>query len=118
VGGGDSITIQVLIKRQTPEALIMSNLGKQKQLAESWIRLAWQNVHAECGYIAGQYTHLWHTSLTSRRHNKRHKMLIRHGYDPRIHVATDPNGLLGWTAAAPQNLKRAVADFILARSVF
>jgi hypothetical protein len=46
------------------------------------------------GYIPGVIRHYFHGSKINRKYVERNEILLRHGYDPKIHIARDKIGIL------------------------
>jgi hypothetical protein len=54
------------------------------------------------GYVPGVIRHYYHGSKVNRKYTERWEILIKHGYDPTIHVCHNKDGLLVPTSQCPQ----------------
>jgi hypothetical protein len=56
------------------------------------------------GYVPGVINHYFHGSKKNRQYMSRWVILIKHNYDPLIHVTYDKNGILVPTESCPREL--------------
>jgi hypothetical protein len=70
-----------------------------------WGMRARDLVNARLGVVPGRILHLWHGDLADRRYGDLERDFLTLGFDPAAHIRHDPNGLLEWTAEAPERLK-------------
>lgn len=117
VGGGDTWALQGFTGLSTPEAQVCKCLTEdhRKHIRE-WLRARrpWQ---FSVGYVLGEYSHLWHTTVEQRQHNTRHKLLKKYGFRPKKDTALSGRGLVEWTHSASRGLRKAVERFVLFRSL-
>jgi hypothetical protein len=62
-----------------------------------WAESAWERVHGRLGFVGGAALHLWHGETVNRGYARRYRRLTARGYDPQVHLQTQPSGLWGWS---------------------
>ena len=80
-------------------------LGAPRADAQQFIKWGLQArdlVGGKLGVVPGRVLHLWHGEHADRRYGQLDSEFKTFGFDPDLHVRHDENGLLEWTAAAPE----------------
>lgn len=67
-------------------------------------------------YVPGTIRHHFHGSKKNRRYHDRWKILVKHQYDPHIHMTRTPMGLLVPTPACPQELLNDIVMYFSERN--
>jgi hypothetical protein len=80
-----------------------------------WSRGLTKLTHGRVGVVDSPALHLYHGSRKHRQYMSRHEALRRHRFDPEKHLVRDPNGMLRWSSAAPNELRDAVRTYIHSR---
>lgn len=68
----------------------------KKKLME-WQERANHVIKGNLGYIPGSVLHYWHGSKKDRGYTTRFNILIKHQYDPVLHIEKDWQGVYRWT---------------------
>jgi hypothetical protein len=68
------------------------------------------------GYVPGVIRHFYHGSKKNRKYQERWQILLRHGYDPSIHVENDKKGLLVPTLSFPKEMKDEIYEYFKERN--
>lgn len=63
------------------------------------------------GYVPGVIKHYYHGSKINRKYQERWVYLVKHKYDPLIHVKKDSNGLIIPNTKFPQELKDDILQY-------
>jgi len=67
------------------------------------------------GYVPGVIRHYWHGSKKDRKYSERWKILVKHQFDPSVHV-TKRNGLIVPTNNCPPELLKDIMSYFLERN--
>lgn len=62
-----------------------------------WAEAMWPRVRGRVGYVPGAVLHLWHGDPANRGYKKRHRKVNELGYDPKVHLRSEPGGALTWS---------------------
>lgn len=68
------------------------------------------------GYVPGVISHYFHGSKKNRKYKERWQILVKHQYDPYIHLTTDENGILIPTDKFPEELKKDIMLYFKERN--
>jgi len=112
LGSGDNIMMLSLLKKGLTSVHSKSSAGYKKQITD------FQKVAQtlKFGYVPGVIRHFFHGHKKDRRYNDRWMILIRHNYDPMLHVTTDSNGILIPTKACPKGLLNEIMHYFSVRN--
>ena len=122
VGGGDTLNWLALHEGSFDRGFLWAGLTNMREAAahyEEWSA----TVRGICEGVLPQYlpnvTALSqaHGTKESRKYLERHALLDEVGYNPATMVDHDANGLLRWTAEAPELLQSNVSTYLAARGV-
>lgn len=83
-------------------------------IRRDWLRWGsrlYRRVRGRMGFVDMEVSHLYHGSRLNRQYGTREVALLTHGYDPARHVQYNPDGVLEWTPAAPQEMCRRLRDY-------
>lgn len=114
VGSGDATCLEGWTNLARPTCLSRMNDPMRAHFAE-WAKAAYSKVRGRIGVLEGDVMHMYHGTRQNRLYVDRWKPLIENGFDPSIHIELDCTGLYRWSAAAPRELRRHVAQYFLAR---
>jgi len=67
------------------------------------------------GYVPGVIRHYFHGSKINRRYTQRWEILIKHGYDPEIHVKKNKDGVLIPTELCPREFLDDIMNYFMER---
>jgi hypothetical protein len=62
-----------------------------------WAETAWGRVRGSLGYVSGAVLHLWHGETVNRGYVRRYRELTSMGYDPAVHLCSEPGDLWAWS---------------------
>lgn len=62
-----------------------------------WAEDAWDRVGGRVGCVSGAVLHLWHGETVNRSYVRRYRELTALGYDPAVHLKSEPGGLWSWS---------------------
>ena len=68
------------------------------------------------GYIPGVIRHYFHGSKVNRRYSERWKILVKHNYNPLLHIKKDENGLIIPTKSCPIELLEDIMTYFKERN--
>lgn len=63
------------------------------------------------GYVPGVIRHHYHGSKVNRKYTERWELLIKHGYDPSIHVKKNTDGILVPTKSCPREFLKDIMKY-------
>jgi hypothetical protein len=89
LGSGDYIMCQAMFGKA---AFISQELKGFKTSIEEYIRN--YNGDLKIGYIPTNIKHFFHGSKTNRKYLERNNILLKHGFDPFVHLKYDSQGVL------------------------
>ncbi len=72
-------------------------------------------IKGNLGYVSGAITHFWHGTKKDRGYTTRYNTLIKHKYDPNIHLETDWQGVYRWNQNAC-HLEYDIYKYFLSRN--
>lgn len=98
LGSGDNVMAMSYIKNVMKSA----NERYSKKYLESIHDFQDRVKGLRVGYVPGVIRHYYHGSKANRKYTERWEILIKHGYDPRLHVRYNKDGLLVPTTECPQ----------------
>jgi hypothetical protein len=73
-------------------------------------------INIRLGYIPGVIRHYFHGSKTNRKYAERWEILVKHQYDPNIHVTKNDQGLLIPTKQCPKQLLDDIMEYFIVRN--
>ena len=114
LGSGDAMSLVAWCGRLDRLAIKYSSEVMREDFL-GWADNAYQKVQGRIGTLESDAIHLHHGSRARRLYVDRWKPALKWGFDPRRHVEVDESGLLAWTASAPQQLRKWVAEYFLVR---
>ncbi len=117
VGGGDSLLFLASVGALDVLATksYFADNAAYLEHARAWAA-AWHGlVDGDTGWVAADVDIMAHGPRSCRQYDTRAGILIRHGYAPETFVRTAPNGVLEWTAAAPQAMRREIVEYFRGR---
>jgi hypothetical protein len=68
------------------------------------------------GYIPGVIRHHYHGSKQNRKYNERWEILVKHEYDPYLHIKKNEKGLIVPTEQFPEQLKMDILEYFKQRN--
>ena len=68
------------------------------------------------GYVPGMIKHYFHGSKINRKYAERWKILVKHQYDPNVHIIKSENGLLLPSDACPKELLDDIMKYFQERN--
>jgi hypothetical protein len=68
------------------------------------------------GYVPGVIRHYYHGSKKNRKYLERWKILVKHAYNPLVHVKLNNDGLLVPTDSCPRGLLDDILGYFLERN--
>jgi hypothetical protein len=107
-GSGDHIMAHAFAAGMKQSPCLVHTFGQSRAYADHFLRWAMPTrdlVGARLGVVPGRILHLWHGDLEDRRYRDREVQFRRLGFDPRVHLRLDDNGLWEWSDEAPDTLK-------------
>ena len=115
VGPGDSLMVHAFVGR---EAMLRTDgrhmpAGLLAHYGE-WADRAYAAVQGDVSYVDGTVNHLWHGRMSNRGYDERHRILLDAGFDPRVHLERDENGLHRLRNVTPQ-FAEALRQLFLSR---
>lgn len=113
MGGGDTVYLMGALRRtiMDPAWPVDTDLYAHE---EAYAKRVW-SLNPESGYVDGVLHHLWHTTNKLRYVQKRNAILALDIFNPAEDLEPDEGGLYRWTESARQDLREAVASYILSR---
>lgn len=102
LGSGDNLMAHAFVG---PEVMVRTDglriaPGVLAHFGE-WAQRANAAVHGDVGYVDGTLNHLWHGKMSNRGYVERNRVLLTHGFDPRLHLQRDDSGLYRLHNAPP-----------------
>jgi len=67
------------------------------------------------GYVPGVIRHHFHGSKKNRQYSERWQILVKHGYDPTVHVEYDARGVLVPTDVCPREMLADIRAYFVER---
>ena len=112
LGSGDAFMSKAFTKH--------GELGKLPVLSEGYQK-SYRDFEAKCagfrvGYVHGGVYHYFHGTLKNRNYNERWEILIRHQFDPLIHLKKDSQGVLIPSPACPAGLAGEILKYFQERN--
>lgn len=121
IGSADTVIVSALFadagifsREFTPRGLNEPALQPFRRVAEAYIDAASKRGPLRVGFVAGAAAHIDHGTLQDRRYDSRIASCLP-GFDPKLHVAHDEQGLLLPTAAMPQEMASCIASYFASR---
>jgi len=100
LGSGDNIMALCLIGQGKSGINVKSTPNYKKSVNDFEQRVRGLRL----GYVPGVIRHHYHGAKKNRKYMERWTILVKHDYDPDLHVAVDSHGCLVPTAACPPEL--------------
>lgn len=89
VGSGDYIMTQGFVGNTACGNKVLTGFAKHIENYNSFLK-----PNIKIGYLPCNIRHYFHGSKANRKYVERNQILIKHNYDPNIHLTYDENGLL------------------------
>lgn len=112
LGSGDNIMMMSLIGNSMKSIHDESTENYKKDVLDLQKKMQ----KLRFGYVPGVIRHFYHGSKKNRKYQERWQILLRHGYDPSIHVENDNKGLLVPTISFPQEMKDEIYEYFKERN--
>jgi hypothetical protein len=112
LGSGDNIMALAYIQHGLRGINVESTDGYKNSIVEYERRVK----SLRLGYIPGVIAHYYHGSKKNRQYTNRWAILIKHNYDPLIHVTYDTNGVLIPTPECPTELLVDIMNYFKERN--
>jgi len=113
LGSGDNIMSLSLIQKGLHALNDQSTDGYKRSVLDYQERVKTLRL----GYVPGVIRHYYHGSKKDRQYGTRWEILVRHEYDPNVHVCRDPKtGILAPTDACPKELVDEILRYFQTRN--
>jgi len=96
LGSADQHMAHAFVGRMSQTLHKNYNENYKKKLME-WQDRCNKVIKCNLGYIPGSILHYWHGSKKDRGYTTRFNILIKHKYDPAVHIEKDWQGVYRWT---------------------
>ncbi len=112
LGSGDQIMCLSLANRGTSAI----NKDSTQSYKDSVSFFQSQTKNLRFGYVPGIIRHYFHGTKQNRFYNERWKILVKHNFDPKIHIKKDPiSGVLVPTDVCPKEMLTEIMDYFHSR---
>lgn len=112
LGGGDAIMCNAFVHKGTYEWFPLATPSFKTMIADFARRCA----NVRIGHVPGTILHYFHGTLKNRKYEERREILVRHEYDPYVHVERDPSGLLVPTSRCPSGFPQDILKYFQERN--
>jgi hypothetical protein len=112
LGSGDNIMALSLINN----GLKALNSESTEEYKDSVFQYQSKIKNLRLGYIPGVIKHNFHGSKKNRRYTERWQILLKHNYNPEIHVTKDNVGILVPTSECPKELLDDIYNYFKERN--
>lgn len=112
LGSGDHNMAQSLIKNGTNS---VNNLvtDEYKNSVICWQEKA---TNLRLGYVPGVIRHYFHGSKKNRKYSERWQIIVKHRYNPEIHIEKNNDGLIVPTKDCPPGLLNDIMNYFIERN--
>jgi hypothetical protein len=99
MGGGDHMIAHAFSGAFASRCLGIHFSGSPGYLDHfrGWAEAMQSRVLGRLGYVPGAALHLWHGERMNRRYAERLRELNQRGYDPSVHLQSEPGGVWAWS---------------------
>jgi hypothetical protein len=107
-GGGDHLMAHAFTAAMSKSPCIREALTDSPRYADHFFRwgvAARDLVGSRLGVVPGRILHLWHGDAVDRQYELLRRQFSTLGFDPDKHLRHDSNGMLEWSAQAPEHLR-------------
>lgn len=94
------------------DSINMNTTDGYKKSVENFVKKA-QNLRL--GYVPGIIRHYFHGTKENRKYNERWQILVKHKYDPSIHITRDKLGIIIPTKECPKGLLDDILQYFKER---
>jgi len=112
LGSGDNIMALCLIQQGLKSLNDQSTEDYKNSILEFQNRVKTLRL----GYVPGVIRHYFHGSKKNRRYNDRWQILLKHNYEPSIHVTHDEHGILIPTQTCPKEMLEQILEYFTERN--
>lgn len=113
VGGGDTVQKGAFgIGHINEKRFSKKHLENIKEYSKNCLQLDKSDIYCTNGIVK----HLWHGDPKSRQYGGRHKILIKHDYDPAIHIVFNDDNCLEWSDTVSGQMKTDVINYFNSRN--
>jgi hypothetical protein len=112
LGSGDHNMAQSLLMNGLNSVNNQTNTNYKKSVTD------WQSKSRglRLGYVPGVIRHYFHGQKKNRKYTERWQILVRHQYDPELHVSYNEDGILIPTDNCPQGLLDDIMEYFWERN--
>lgn len=111
MGGGDAIMSMAFTRQGSISKLHVLSKGFQTS-----IKKYCERGFCSVGYVEGEVHHYFHGSLKNRKYVERWETLVRHQYDPYVHLSKDVHGVLIPSPECPPELLEDILTYFAERN--
>jgi hypothetical protein len=118
-GGADHLMAHAFTAAMARSPCVVQTFAQSPLYADHFFRwgvTARDVVGSSLGVVPGRILHLWHGDVVDRRYDLLRRQFSTLGFDPDKHLRHDSNGMLEWTANAPEDLKAWARDLFHSRN--
>jgi hypothetical protein len=101
LGFGDKLAFAAAVGRSEDAAFSIGMGETQARHYNEWAERFRGAVRGRISYVDGELLHQWHGSLAGRRYRERFERFDQFDFDPRIDLATTPDGAWRWNSDKP-----------------
>ena len=112
LGSGDNIIALSIINK----GLKAINESSTDGYKESILEYQKNSSKLRLGYIPGIINHYFHGSKVNRKYNERWQILLKHNFDPKIHITTNNQGIIIPTQLCPQEMLDEIMEYFKERN--
>ena len=112
LGSGDNIILLCLLQNGHKAIHVDSTDGYKQSVLEFQERVK----ELRLGYVPGVIRHYFHGTKANRKYSERWNILLRHEYDPYLHVIYHSSGILVPTPMCPDGLKKDILHYFSERN--
>jgi hypothetical protein len=112
LGSGDNIMALCLIQQGLKSLNDQSTEDYKNSILEFQNRVKTLRL----GYVPGVIRHYFHGSKKNRRYNDRWQILLKHNYQPSIHITHDETGILIPTQECPKEMLCQIMEYFAERN--
>lgn len=112
LGSGDNIMMLSLIGK----GLKGINMESTDEYVNSILDFENISKTLRFGYVPGVIRHYYHGSKLNRKYHERWQILSSNGYDPKIHITKNEDGIIIPTDEFPEKMKNEIYEYFLERN--